>query len=224
MLKRENFVTRWLMPLVGALAVGGFSLYWQWPSSDNASHAPDDADEVTTKDHPSTAGIAELYARQDTLADSGVADASATTAKPMASSADYVALHAARNENHVEIALDITKHWHINANLASFDFLIPTEVAIKANGTPLPIELKYPSGRRIDVGLDEPIRVYSGRLVLGANLPEQTSANRLQVEAHVQACNDSGLCLRPSTLSTRQFDPIAQSGADGKRRAWRKRP
>lgn len=173
----QHFLTRWLVPALGAVAVAGLALYWQW-----SGHPDTSAGQAPASDPP----------------------ASATT---RLSSADVVALQtASRHGNDVKIELAIKHHWHINANPASLDFLIPTEIEISADGAPVPLRLNYPSGHVLEVGLGQPIEVYSGRAVLSAEMPEPSKSQPLRVDARVQACNDAGRCLAPSTLSARLTD------------------
>jgi len=198
----KDVVTRWLIPLLGAIAVGGFFLYWQWPLQQNARDHGSDDHLLASADGLSSTDIADLYSREGEVADATASDQlPATPARQ--SSADFVQLRASREGGGIRIELAIEKHWHINANPASYDSLIPTQVRISDQGAPISIRLNYPEGHPISVGLDEPIQVYSGQIDLVANLPEQNGGGPFQVEAQVQACNDSGLCLPPSMLSTR---------------------
>ncbi|MGN8160428.1 protein-disulfide reductase DsbD family protein [Salinisphaera hydrothermalis] len=75
-----------------------------------------------------------------------------------------------------------------------------------AQSAAVAMRVHYPAGRLIKVGLDQPIRVYSGRPILTAALSRSSTNNPLQVSARVPACNNSGRCLVPSTLSTRLTD------------------
>ncbi|MFC3106348.1 protein-disulfide reductase DsbD domain-containing protein [Salinisphaera aquimarina] len=201
MADRKDLITHWLIPLLGAIAVGGYFLYWQWPSQSNVFD-PGASDSVpASADALSSTEIADLYSQESTTTDAVVGDQLPSRSKRL-SSASFVQLHASREAGHVRVELIIDDQWHINANPASYDFLIPTEVHITADGTQLPITMDYPVGDQISVGLDEPIHVYSGRTDLVASLPERSSDGPLEIKAQVQACNDSGLCLPPSMLST----------------------
>ena len=123
------------------------------------------------------------------------------SAAAVRTSADVVALRVNRQGRAIQAELNVRDHWHINANPASLDFLIPTQVDVTGNGGVLPIRLDYPAGHAIEVGLGQPIRVYSRHTRLVAELPTEASAAPRQVNARVQACNDTGRCLAPSTLS-----------------------
>jgi len=50
---------------------------------------------------------------------------------------------------YLKVRLKIAKGWHINANPASMDFLIPTALSVDSD---LPIEMlsvKYPKGKKL---------------------------------------------------------------------------
>lgn len=201
----KKFMTRWLLPLAGAVVVGGFFLFWQWPSQDDRPNAEAKVATPASDKTSDSTDIVDLYSQSETL--TAQTETEDSTSAQQRFSAAYVELDASRQGNNVRMDLDIQKHWHINANPASFDFLIPTEVDIVADGAHLPAHLNYPTGDEIDVGLGDPIRVYSGQLELIGNLAEPGNDGPLQAQVRVQACNDSGLCLPPSTLSA----PIADS-------------
>lgn len=165
MVDRRYAVTRWLVPVLGAVIVGGLFVYWQLPPQ----HTPVDLDDRSTKPGLTSGGVVDLRAYRE----GGV----------------------------VHIELDIRDHWHINANPASFDFLIPTEIKIVAGGIVMPVQINYPSGHALPVGFDRPIRVYSGQFFLTA-LAKKPIFESPVVEARVQACNDTGRCLAPATLSS----------------------
>ncbi len=195
----KNIVIRWLVPLASAAVVGGVFLFWQRPAPRDTPNVQAARDTPVSAKSDSNEDIVDLYSQSEALSGQAGSDDSALAGQM--SSADHVELGAFREGDNVRIELEIEEHWHINANPASFDFLIPTEFDISADDDPLPAILDYPAGEEIDVGLDDPIRVYSRRLKLTANLAEPGNKGPLKVQARVQACNDSGLCLPPSTLS-----------------------
>ncbi|MDA3921137.1 MAG: protein-disulfide reductase DsbD N-terminal domain-containing protein [Salinisphaera sp.] len=200
MSKDKRFIIGWLFPIAAAVAVAGFFIYGYglWPGDRAGTQA--DAVQPQTNTDRTDDDIVALYSQAESVAGQGVSGRQASA--KLASSADHVRLSAQRDGRNVQIQLGIQEHWHINANPASLDFLIPTEVEIKANGTRLPAKIDYPVGNNIEVGFEDPIRVYSGRLILAAQPIEVSNDTNLNVEARIQACNDSGLCLPPSTLST----------------------
>jgi len=128
-------------------------------------------------------------------------------ARPDLGSAGYVSMHAGlyRYEDapaELIVSFDIANDWHINANPASLEFLVPTTIQVERNGSPVELEIEYPAGKMLEAGLQEPIAVYSGRVDIAAHPgPDPEKANNLEVKAVVQACNDSGRCLLPADLS-----------------------
>ncbi len=102
--------------------------------------------------------------------------------------------------------LEVAEGWHINANPASRDFLVPTQITMHQAGQTLKATAHYPEGQSLQVPLPggESIQVYEGLITIPlvlerAQLKEST---QLTLQARVQACNDRGQCLAPATLST----------------------
>jgi hypothetical protein len=106
------------------------------------------------------------------------------------------------------VVLTVAKGWHVNANPASLDFLIPTTVEVSAPQVRLHLAPDYPPGKRINAGLgSEKIAVYEGRVEIPARLkveglPPDGTRGTLAVSVRTQACNDTGRCLAPTTLRT----------------------
>ena len=90
----KSWVFGWFVPGLGALAVAGGLLVWQWPSGEpETTHAESD-----------TARIDEVR-----------------------TTADLVDIRAVRDgAGGLQVTLHIAEGWHVNANPASLDFLIPT--------------------------------------------------------------------------------------------------
>lgn len=131
----------------------------------------------------------------------------------LAQSSDKVSLVVADDRSgtlesdEIVLTLDIDPGWHVNANPASMEFLIPTAASATANGQPLNILAQYPPGRVSDITLGETaIEVYDDGASIRL-LPDEEDAARLKeagqldLKVRVQACNDSGVCLAPSDLS-----------------------
>lgn len=112
----------------------------------------------------------------------------------------------------LSVRLHIDEHWHVNANPASLDFLIPTTVAAKADDRPLTLQTTYPPGLKSDIRLgDTVIKVYENNTTIRSQLSPAaaaaaTSAGGMQVSVTAQACNDKGICLPPSVMKTRVAD------------------
>ena len=200
----KNIVIRWLAPLASAAVVGGIFLFWQWPAPGDMRNAQTAGDRSASTTSDSSADIVALYSQSEAQTQQAEPGSSAQTRQM--SSSDHVELNASRDGDIVRIELAIEPPWHINANPASLDFLIPTEAELMDNGVRVPANMSYPTGEQIDVGLGEPIQVYSGRLELITNLAASDHDRPLKARARIQACNDSGLCLPPSTLSSGVVD------------------
>jgi len=99
----------------------------------------------------------------------------------------------------IEITVKIDAGYHINANPASFDYLIPTSVSF--DGV-TPASITYP-----EPVLFKPrfarggIKVYEGNPTLTARIAKRDAGNRNSIRATVvaQACN-AEICLPPSKL------------------------
>ena len=90
-----------------------------------------------------------------------------------------------------EVSLRIRGGWHVNANPASLDFLVPTRVGGEVRG------LTYPAaGRFRSAFAPEELAVYSGV----AAIRGEAAARATVVQLTYQACNDH-LCLPPVTRS-----------------------
>ena len=99
----------------------------------------------------------------------------------------------------VEIMLKIEDGYHINANPASLEFLVPTRVIIPAG---LKAKITYPTPRLFKTKfVDDGILVYEGDVVIKAELASG-SLRKLQLEKlqiEVQACTVK-VCLEPSII------------------------
>ncbi|MBI1926188.1 DUF255 domain-containing protein [Candidatus Poribacteria bacterium] len=104
----------------------------------------------------------------------------------------------------VEVRLEIAEGWHINANPALMDMLIPTIVSVSPD---LPVEVlsvRYPKGKSLRFDFSEqPISVYEGNITIQMKLKLKSGTSPKEVfplglELHYQACDDKR-CLSPST-------------------------
>lgn len=121
----------------------------------------------------------------------------------------------------VAIELMIAKDWHINANPASPDFLIPTEVKIKSSQKVKMTIVKYPEHETLEVeGQDEPSHVYGDKVMIYALLEidaeELAEKAELEVEIKFQACN-SKTCEAPDSIKLKGKLPLANPGDEIKR-------
>ena len=105
----------------------------------------------------------------------------------------------------VEIQLKIAGGWHINANPAGQDNLIPTTVAVAANAPVEIVDIAYPKGRstRFEFS-DQPLNIYEKNFTIPLRIKKKPNAVRKKnapiiLKLTYQPCNDTE-CLFPETL------------------------
>jgi len=97
----------------------------------------------------------------------------------------------------LELTLRIDAGWHVNANPASFDYLVPTRLLIEGA---VPRRIAYPPGKSFRARFaPEAIQVYEGEVTILAEFAPG-AVSRLRARLSVQACNEE-VCLAPSTLA-----------------------
>lgn len=99
----------------------------------------------------------------------------------------------------IVVTVTIDDKFHINANPASFDFLIPTSLEFKDIK---PAKIEYPTSRRFTAKFaPEGLDVYEGSVAITALFPRDslTGIKAIQGTLTAQACTDQ-ICLPPSTL------------------------
>ena len=104
----------------------------------------------------------------------------------------------------VAIELTVAEGWHVNANPASEDYLIPTEVKVSSGQKVRLSRVKYPEGHKLPAEAGEtPQVVYDGKVmiygVLETDAQELSEQAEVTVEIHYQACRDK-VCERPDKL------------------------
>jgi hypothetical protein len=99
----------------------------------------------------------------------------------------------------LEVSLRVQRGWHVNANPASLETLVPTRLLIE---NAVPRRIVYPPGAPFRGRFaPEEIRVYQGDVAIRAEFPAgATTALRARVS--VQACSDQE-CLAPAVLPIR---------------------
>ena len=151
--------------------------------------------------------IAGAPASWPSLTASAALYAQSSEAKPAASldSAAHVTATAQgaslAEHDEITVTLTIDPGYHVNANPASADYLMPTVVTVP--GAP-DARIAYPSGTLFKPKFSpEGISVYEDEVSIRVELPKgglDSAAGRpLQIE--VQACTDK-LCLPPATFAT----------------------
>lgn len=121
----------------------------------------------------------------------------------------------------VAIELTIADDWHINANPASPDFLIPTEIVITSGQKVKMTKVKYPKHELLTVdGQGEPSHVYGGKVLiyglLEIDAAETAEKAELEVEIKFQACN-SKTCEPPDSIKLKGKLTLANTGDEIKR-------
>jgi len=120
------------------------------------------------------------------------------------------------NEFHIDIELAIADGWHVNANPASLEQLIPVTVTLDS-----PLELKdvrteYPKGESLTVeGLNESINVYAGRVSIRSSATPGEDAtpgdSTIDVTIRYQAC-DANRCMPPQAIKLQVPMKVAGNG------------
>jgi len=96
----------------------------------------------------------------------------------------------------VTAVLDIAQGWHVNANPASFDFLISTSVDVREDSGKAEVEPVYPDARAMTTSLGD-IKVYEGKVSIPVKVTLPGNAENLRLLVRAQACKDA-ICLAPS--------------------------
>ena len=122
------------------------------------------------------------------------------------SSAEHVhaagELRSAGDHEEITVTMIVDKGYHVNANPASFDYLIPTSVSL--DGVP-GLRVSYPEPTMIKPKFaPEGLKVYEGKVMLKAAAPSGAlpRGELPTAELRVQACTDE-ICLPPATLPLR---------------------
>ena len=97
----------------------------------------------------------------------------------------------------VAVVLQIAAGFHINANPASLDYLIPTVVAL--DGQPS-VKVHYPKPLSFRPKfVDQALSVYQGEVRFDLDLPSSRASGQMRGTAHLQACTED-VCLLPATI------------------------
>ncbi|GAB4368195.1 MAG: thioredoxin domain-containing protein [Deltaproteobacteria bacterium] len=110
------------------------------------------------------------------------------------------------NPLEVRVVLTMKKGWHINANPASMDTLVPTTLDAKVKGRKSTFVPRYPRGTPVSLGPGkETITVYENRVVLSGTLRieedgGEAAKGTVVLSVLAQGCDAAGRCLSPSTV------------------------
>jgi hypothetical protein len=132
-----------------------------------------------------------------------VETAPAQVVQPSGETARHVRASAAarssRGHREIVITLDIERGYHINANPASFDFLIPTSVTFADVRR---VEVRYPTPKLFKSSFaPDTLKVYEGTVQMVATLEDgaPNGVRALNAAVSAQACTET-VCLPPSRI------------------------
>jgi len=162
----------------------------------------------TVRDHPQVWASTVVALNRYPVPES--AEAQQRTARPSASgqpsgpnTADHVRVrgeaHGALDHDDITVTLVVDKDYHVNANPASFDYLIPTRLSIDGLTD---TRVTYPAAIMISPKFAPGgLKVYEGTVTIRAIAPKDTVVRGKPIvgNVRVQACNDE-VCLPPATL------------------------
>ena len=102
------------------------------------------------------------------------------------------------------VVIDVAEHWHINANPANAEGLIPTTLTLQPPASIVIDRIVYPKGVTTKVAWnDEPVELYAGRTIIFAEghvtADAGTGPLKLEGSLRYQACNDS-VCIAPKNI------------------------
>ena len=103
------------------------------------------------------------------------------------------------DHDELRVTVVIDPGYHVNANPATFDYLIPTTLSVE--GVP-ELRIEYPAATFFKPRFaPDGLKVYEGKISLMGSAPKGTLVrNSTTAALRVQACNDE-TCLPPATLS-----------------------
>ena len=102
----------------------------------------------------------------------------------------------------VALRLNIASGWHINANPAGQDSLIPTAITLDVDTSVEIVDVAYPKGRSVHFEFsEESLSVYEGNLTIPLKLALKREKNtEITLKLTYQPCNETE-CLLPQTLN-----------------------
>ena len=109
------------------------------------------------------------------------------------------------SEFDVVVTVRVAEGWHINANPASDEFLVPTRVAASADdGRVRMVDVMYPAGSTLEsLASDAPLLVYEGEITLRARVlltdDFEDDDGAITLSLAYQPCDDSR-CLAPASV------------------------
>lgn len=105
-----------------------------------------------------------------------------------------------RNNNIVDIHVNLENGWQLNSNTPIQDYLVPT--TISSSNADVISDVHFPSPVLRKLGFEpQELSLFEGSLLFSANVDsEKLEESTLPINIRVQACNDE-VCLAPETVS-----------------------
>ncbi|MBI2314032.1 MAG: DUF255 domain-containing protein [Betaproteobacteria bacterium] len=150
-----------------------------------------------------TGGQESVAAREGRIPEAPAQEAAASTMSGPGTLDKVVATVTAQRGaggDEIAIHLDIAPGWHVNANPASYPFLIPTQVSVPDL---TPLEVIYPKATAFTTRFASgALQVYEGRVSIVAKLPAGSLPRHrpATVQVTTQACSDT-VCLPPANVT-----------------------
>jgi hypothetical protein len=102
------------------------------------------------------------------------------------------------------VVIDVANRWHINANPANVEGLIPTTLTLQTPASVVIDRIVYPKGASTKVSwADNPVALYTGHAIVFAEghviADAKPGTLKLEGTLRYQACNDS-ICVAPKNI------------------------
>jgi DsbC/DsbD-like thiol-disulfide interchange protein len=103
----------------------------------------------------------------------------------------------------ITVTLAMNKGWHVYANPVGNEDLAPAATVVKVtSGAKLgDVKISYPKGKLVKDKTVGDYIVYENKVNIVATIQRTDSKAALDVAVTFNACNDTGVCLLPATLS-----------------------
>jgi len=112
-----------------------------------------------------------------------------------------VKVHATRRDNNtVDIHVNLKDGWHLNSNTPTQDYLVP--IAIGTSKADVLSDVQFPEPVLRKLGFErQELSLFEGNFSISANIdPDELDEAILPLSIRVQACNDE-VCLAPETAT-----------------------
>ena len=124
---------------------------------------------------------------------------------------------AAESDAEILVTMEIDAGWHTNSHQPTYDYLIPTEIAVTVPEGWDEASVAYPPGELKTFAFteEEPISVYEGSVLMVVTQPVPATADgatESEIALTYQACDDKS-CLPPVTTTSVVELAIGEEGA-----------